>query len=314
MKTLLFMDELLFKYGFPNHPLTPRRYKYFQQYLGESGLLDNPDLVIASSSIADESLIALFHTKPYIQRVKELSEVGYGLLDRGDTPAYKGVYEVAASSVYATVEAVKKVVEDEYRFALNLAGGWHHAMRHSAGGFCVFNDIGVAIEYLKRWRSPNYRILYIDIDAHHGDGVYYPFESDPHVYIFDIHEDGRYLYPGTGFAYEEGSGPAKGTKKNIPLPPYSGDEELLKHIDEACSSARDIDPNIILLQGGLDGLAGDPLTHLNYTVDGYINSVRKILETSLDLGIGLVFLGGGGYQPRVVARTWIEIIRLMLSL
>lgn len=314
MKTLLFMDDLLFKYGFPNHPLTPLRYKYFQEYLSESGLLDNPDLVIASSSIADESLIALFHTKPYIERVKELSEIGYGLLDRGDTPAYKGVYEVAASSVYATVEAVKRVVEGEYRFALNLAGGWHHAMRNSAGGFCVFNDIGVAIEYLKKWKSPEYPILYIDIDAHHGDGVYYPFESDPYVYIFDIHEDGRYLYPGTGFAHEEGSGPAKGTKKNIPLPPYAGDEELLKYIDMACSFARDIDPSIILLQGGLDGLAGDPLTHLNYTVDGYINSVRRILETCIDLGIGLVFLGGGGYQPRVVARTWIDVIKLMLSL
>ncbi len=314
MKTLLFMDDLLFKYGFPNHPLTPLRYFYFKEFLRDYGIASEEDLDILGSSTADESLLSLFHTMPYIMRVKDFSERGYGLLDRGDTPAYKGVFEIASSSVYATVEAVKKAVAGEYSFTVNLAGGWHHAMRDRAGGFCVFNDIGVAIEYLKMWKARVFPILYIDIDAHHGDGVYYSFEEDPYVYIFDIHEDGRYLYPGTGFSHEVGRGLAKGTKKNIPLPPYSGDDELLRYIEMACEFARNINPGIIILQGGLDGLAGDPLTHLNYTVDGYINSVRRILEAAVDLGIGLVFLGGGGYQARVVARTWIDVIKLMLSL
>jgi acetoin utilization protein AcuC len=313
MKTILYMDDLLFRYGFPNHPLTPKRYQIFRELFYRSKLSDRRDIVILGSKVADEDTIKLFHTEGYVRRVRELSIRGYGLLDYGDTPAYPGVYEVAASGVYATCDAVKRVYSGDIMFAVNFAGGWHHARRERAGGFCVFNDIGVSIEYLKSVKE-GVKIYYVDIDAHHGDGVYYSFEADPDVYIFDIHESGYFLYPGTGFEHEVGVGEAVNTKRNIALSPNSGDDELLRYIEEAYEFGYESQPDLIILQGGLDGLEGDPLTHLRYSVDGYLRAVRRIFELAINLGIGLVFLGGGGYQPDVVARTWLRILELLVNM
>ena len=156
----------------------------------------------------------------------ELSQRGSGLLDAGDTPAFPGVYEAAANVVGGTLEALAAIVTGPVRRAFIPIGGLHHATRDSAAGFCVFNDCGVAIEAARR----NYgirRVAYVDIDAHHGDGVFYAFEQDPDVLFADLHEDGRYLYPGTGSRSETGRGPAIGTKLNIPLPPGAGDDVFL---------------------------------------------------------------------------------------
>ncbi len=313
MKTLLMVGDKLFKYGFPNHPLSPKRFSIFYTLLQNSGLLKNSSLKLEEAFPISLDILELFHTKPYINKVKEFSKRGYGYLDMGDTPVYPGIYEYSLYSVGATVRAITAVVEEDFSFAVNVSGGWHHAKRDSAAGFCIFNDICVGILYAFSNLSIN-NVYYIDIDAHHGDGVYYSFEDDPRVYIFDIHEDGRYLYPGTGFEYEKGRGVGEGTKINIPLPPYSGDELLLKYIKDAYEFGLRISPDLILVQGGMDGLAGDPLTHLQYTVNGYLKALNYIFKLAEDLDTGLVFLGGGGYQYKMVAEAWLKILSLMMNL
>src|SRR5208283_1669639 len=167
-------------------------------------------------------------------------------------------------AVGSTVLAVRKVMDNELDHAFNPVGGLHHSRRYSSAGFCIFNDIGVAVELLRKEYGVR-RILYVDIDAHHGDGVYYSYESDPDLFVFDVHEDGRFLYPGTGSADEVGEGGARGTKINVPLPPGSGDGELaaqLPRMDEFAKKAR---PEFIIFQCGADSLAGDPIAGLSYS-------------------------------------------------
>ena len=311
MKPTLYIGDKLFSYGFPNHPLTPKRYEVFLDLFEASGLRNEVDIIRVEEPVG-EDILTLFHTREYVARVRELSERGYGYIDYGDTPAYKGIYEVAAVGVRATVEAFTKSFIEK-TISVNFAGGWHHAYRDRGGGFCVFNDIAIGIEYIRRFRR-DIKIFYLDIDAHHGDGIYYSYEDDPYIYIFDIHEDGRFLYPGTGFEYEVGRGEARGTKINLPLMPGSGDRDLTNAIEEAIRFMDSCKPSLVVIQGGLDGLAGDPLTHLSYTVDGYLDAVDRFIRSTYDRGIGIVFLGGGGYQPRVVAETWIELLKLLINI
>ena len=314
MRTRLYVGERLFSYGFPNHPLTPKRYEYFLSYLEEAkDLKGRLEIIHVDGVCRDESIVGLFHTEDYISRVKELSEKGYGYIDYGDTPVFKGIYEVSIESVCVSAYGLEYAFENRC-ISVNLAGGWHHAFRDRGAGFCVFNDIGVAIEYLRSRFGRDLVFYYIDIDAHHGDGVYYSYEEDPKVYIFDVHEDGRFLFPGTGFSWEVGRGEARGTKINVPLHPWTGDEGLRSAVDRLVDSLRDVGPDIVIFQAGQDGLAGDPLTHLGYTDEGYLGAVARILEAVRGLKVGLLLLGGGGYQPDRVARNWVKVLRIAVDL
>jgi acetoin utilization protein AcuC len=191
--------------------------------------------------------------------------------------------------------------------------GLHHARRERAGGFCVLNDCAVVIEVMRR-RFGLQRIAYVDIDAHHGDGVYYGFEDDPEVFIADIHEDGRFLYPGTGFAHENGSGPARGTKLNIPVRPGADDAvfaEAWQRIEEQVESAR---PELILLQCGADSLAGDPLTHMRYTTAAHRLAADRLCQLAdLHCEGRVLAMGGGGYNHQNLVAAWITVIRALLG-
>jgi acetoin utilization protein AcuC len=210
--------------------------------------------------------------------------------------------------VGSTLDAVNRLVEDEASRAFVPIAGLHHARRHTAGGFCVFNDCGIAIELL-RSRHGIQRVAYVDIDAHHGDGVLYGFEDDPGVIIGDIHEDGRFLYPGTGWAHETGRDDAVGTKLNIPLAPGAGDdafceawERIETHIDES-------KPEFILLQCGADGLAGDPLTHLQFSAAAHRRAADRLCQVADRHANGRILaLGGGGYNPRGIAAGWCTVV------
>lgn len=314
MKTRLYVGDRLFSYGFPNHPLSTERYTIFLELLDkDSNLKNSLEIVEVDGLCGDDSLLYLFHSPDYIGRVRELSERGYGYIDYGDTPAFKGVFEVSLESVCVSCYGLEYAYKNKC-VAVNLAGGWHHAYRDRASGFCVFNDICVAIEYLRQKYGDSLKFYYIDIDAHHGDGVYYSYESDPNIYIYDIHEDGRFLFPGTGSWLERGLGEAYGTKTNVPLPPWSSDEAFLPYIDKLLGDVEKVAPDIIIFQAGQDGLAGDPITHLRYSDEGYLTAVKKILSLGRDLGIGILYLGGGGYQPDKVARNWVEVLRVAVNL
>lgn len=302
-KLYLYVNPILFKYGFPNHPLTTRRYEYFLKRYNKIKEMFSDCILEVNDFECDESYLELFHSKGYIEFVKRMSEFGSGFLDYGDTPAYKGVYEVSLASVCATRDGVLKSLDGGV--SINLAGGWHHAFRDRASGFCVFNDIGVAIESI---RDRAVKILYIDIDAHHGDGVYYSYESDPNIYIFDIHESPRFLFPGTGFSYEIGSGPAIGTKLNIEMMPGADGQMLLEGVRKLEDFIKDKEFGYVIIQAGTDGLKGDPLTHLEYDVESFIEAVKYFISIAFERGLGVTLLGGGGYQPEVFGEVWIKIV------
>lgn len=308
----LFYGKELAKYGFDApHPLGRDRLDAFWKFFHEADL--DKFVRIEEPVMADEEVILAFHDKVYVEYVKKASILGYGFLDYGDTPAYRGVYEAAAYVVGSTLKGLELIMKGEVDHVFNPIGGLHHARRDRAGGFCVFNDIGILIECARSIYSIE-RISYIDIDAHHGDGVYYEYAKDKRIAIADIHEDGRYLYPGTGFAYEDGEEEAKGTKLNIPLMPYSGDKEFVdafKRVEEFIDNAN---PQLVIFQCGADGLKSDPLTHLTYSEEAhrYASSILHKIAHKHANG-RMIALGGGGYNRLNIAKGWSEVIKGMLE-
>jgi acetoin utilization protein AcuC len=308
----VFIGEALSRYHFgASHPFGPARYPAFVEEFERRGLEQRVNVV--EPGMAGEEDLALFHSHDYIARVRELSALGYGLLDYGDTPAVPGIYEAAAAVVGTTLKAVDLVMQGQCRRAFNPIGGLHHARHNQAAGFCVFNDCAVAIEALRQ-RHGIRRIAYVDIDAHHGDGVYYAFEADADLHIVDFHEDGHYLYPGTGFAEESGSGKARGTKLNIPLPPGCNDEAALDLWEKAEDFIDRSEPEFILLQCGADSLAGDPITHLQLSggFHGHV-ATRLVMLAQRHARGRMVAVGGGGYTPENIAEAWNDVIEGMLG-
>jgi acetoin utilization protein AcuC len=201
---LLIAGERLARYGFGDgHPFGPDRHAAFLAELVARGLDKRVQIMETRAATREE--LQSFHTPQYLDLVADRSRTGDGYLDGGDTPAWRGVYETAADVVGGTLLAAEQIMLGHARRAFIPIAGLHHAARGGAAGFCVFNDCGVAVEMLRRKYGLK-RIAYVDIDAHHGDGVYYGFEDDPDLIFADIHEDGRHLYPGTGSKDEVGRG------------------------------------------------------------------------------------------------------------
>jgi len=222
----VYIGPQLARYGFgKGHPFGPDRMDAFWREAIKQGL--DKRVTIAEPAAATEMAIRRFHSDDYIQRVIRQSETGQGFLDFGDTPAFKGVFEAAATVAGTGLASLETVLHGNSPRCFIPIAGLHHARRDMAAGFCVFNDAGILIETLRHLYGIR-RIAYVDIDAHHGDGVYYAFESDPDLWIADMHEDGRYLYPGTGYANETGKGKATGTKLNLPMLPESDDTDFHK--------------------------------------------------------------------------------------
>jgi acetoin utilization protein AcuC len=248
-----------------------------------------------------------------VTRVKNLSEKGFGFLDYGDTPARKGIYEAACIVVGSTLAALDHIMQDGCRYAFTPIAGLHHATRDRAAGFCVFNDCGVAIEYLRQHYAVQ-RIAYVDIDAHHGDGVFYAFEDDEDLCIVDFHQDGHTLYPGTGFADETGRKNATGTKLNIPLPPGSNDDIAFRLWQSAETFLDKARPEFILLQCGADSLDGDPITQLKLTPAFHKHVAQRLaLIASRHCPSHLMAMGGGGYNLENIARGWNAVIEGLLA-
>ena len=308
----IYLGEALARYNFgEGHPFGPHRYGAFADELARRGL--EPRLRVCKPVAATRQEIAWFHTDAYIKRVQTLSEQGTGLLDQGDTPAFPGIYQAAATVVGSTLAAVRQVAEGACRRAFVPIAGLHHARRDRAAGFCVFNDCGVAIEALRR-RYNIRRVAYVDIDAHHGDGIYYSFEVDPELFIVDFHEDGRYLYPGTGFADETGRSLAAGTKLNIPMPMGADDGAVHRIWDTAEGFLRERRPEFILFQCGADGLAGDPIAHLAYTPATHAHVARRLCRLADECcGGRLVALGGGGYDLVNLSAAWCAVVEALLE-
>ncbi|MCH8335677.1 MAG: acetoin utilization protein AcuC [Proteobacteria bacterium] len=304
----VYKGDALANYGFgDDHPFGPDRHEAFQVELAEAGL--GSAIKYAGTRRASVEELSLFHSADYIEFIAKKSIEGTGFLDGGDTPAYAGIFETASDVVGTTLAAVDAVMSGAATRSFTPIAGLHHAGREHAAGFCVFNDCGIALEYLRQKHGLR-RIAYVDIDAHHGDGVFYGFEDDPDIIFADLHEDGRYLYPGTGAAAETGKGAATGTKLNIPMPPGAGDDafnaawqRVEAYIDAAA-------PEFIIMQCGADSLEGDPITHLCYTEEAHALAARSLCRLADRHCDGrIVGTGGGGYNRRNLARAWTRVVQ-----
>lgn len=306
--TALVHGEQIARYGFgEGHPFGPDRHDAFMREFTGQGLLASVESLAPREATMEE--LHWFHTAPFIALVKERSASGSGYLDAGDTPAWQGVFEAASSVVGAALEAAEALMRGEARRAFVPIAGLHHASRSHAAGFCVFNDCGVVAEMLRR-RHGLQRVAYVDIDVHHGDGVYYSFEEDPFLVFADVHEDGRFLYPGTGAARENGLGAGRGSKLNIPMMPGAGDEDFFEAWGRVEAHLEQHQPEFIIFQCGADSLEGDPLAHLRYTEEAHAHAARRLVDIAERHARGRVLgLGGGGYNRENLAKAWTRVVR-----
>jgi len=292
-----------FDYG-PSHPLKTFRLKLTFELIRAYGLLSLPDTRFVESEIADEDDLVTFHDREYIEVLKaanrgvSVAGAGYYGLGVGDNPLFKGLLEWSRLVTGASLKAAAMVESGEVDIAFSISGGLHHAMASRASGFCYVNDPVIAImSLLKKGK----RVAYIDIDAHHGDGVQEAFYATDKVLTISLHETGRVLFPGGGFEEELGTGEGKGYSVNVPMPPSSDDELFVYAFDEIVPPLiKKFRPDIVVSQLGVDSFYSDPLTHLSYTNNGFCEIVKKIKVISP----GWVALGGGGYDVANVAKAW----------
>lgn len=303
-------DELA-DYHFGNqHPFGPMRHQSFLDGMKAAGIGTQVKW-LHPVKCHEQSLLS-FHTTDYLEKVKLASRQGEGFLDNGDTPARKGIFEAASYVVGSVIDMLDKIIEGQHLRGFVPIAGLHHGFKDHCNGFCIFNDCAIAIERLRKEHHFQ-RILYVDIDAHHGDGVFYNYESDSNLCIVDFHEDGKFLYPGTGDIDETGTGPAKGSKLNIPMPMYANDEEFARCWKSAESFMRNFKPEFIILQCGADSMSGDPITHLEYSEKSYQLATQRLCQIADKYCSGkLIALGGGGYNMHNISKAWPTVVQAML--
>ncbi|GGA49477.1 acetoin utilization protein AcuC [Kroppenstedtia guangzhouensis] len=302
-------DLLRYRFG-DNHPFDNRRLKPTLDLIRTLGRLEDHHLHPPRPATEEE--LILVHDPDYICLVKEadrgdiprerLEEYGLGT---EDNPVFPGIHQTSALVTGGTLEAAEIVMSGQARHALNLSGGLHHALRGKASGFCIYNDAAVAIAQIRKKYQA--RVLYIDTDAHHGDGVQWAFYHDPEVLTLSIHETGRYLFPGTGNVYERGHDTGLGSCINVPLDAFTEDESWLDAFQRVIPRiARSFQPDVILSQNGCDAHRYDPLTHLSATMRIYRIIPQVVHELAHELCDGRwIAVGGGGYDIwRVVPRAW----------
>ncbi len=323
-------SDRLAEYSFgTGHPMRPERFSLAVELMRALDMLDEGTLgsqaagaraLMSPVTPASRDDLRLVHTARHIDAVMDASAEPGSFAPRsgigpGDTPAFHGMHEAAALACGATVAALRAVVEGGSRRALSVAGGLHHAHPDSAAGFCVYNDPAVAIAVL-RSEHPGLRVAYVDIDAHHGDGVQEVFIAEPEVLTLSVHESGRYLYPGTGRLVETGGGAGTGFALNVPLPPLADDACYRMVAREVLSPAiRAFEPDVVVAQCGADTHHADPLTHLGLTLPGYRDLVARIIETAEETCDGRICAtGGGGYGwAHIVPRAWTALAMELLG-
>ncbi|HVS68416.1 MAG TPA: acetoin utilization protein AcuC [Mycobacteriales bacterium] len=305
-------DERLLGYDFGDgHPLNPVRVELTMALARSLGVLDR--MTVIGFEPAADDLLGLVHARSYIDAVRSASQTlrpnpAHGL-GTPDDPVFPGMHEASAMVVGATVAAARAVVSGASDHGVSISGGLHHAMTSSASGFCIYNDPAVAIAWLLEQGFE--RIAYVDIDVHHGDGVQAIFWDDPRVLTISLHESGRTLFPGTGFADEIGGPHARGTALNIAFAPAVRDRWWHEEFDAAVPAAlRDFQPEFLVSQHGCDTHRLDPLANLELTVDGQLAAHEKLHELAHEFCDGRwLATGGGGYElVQVVPRSWTHLL------
>lgn len=307
-RPLLLYHRDFLKYDFhSDHALREERVKLARNLIEALGLLEAAEEREPES--ATEGDVLAVHERAYVRVVKRLSErpgasePGFGL-GPGDNPPFRGMYEAALLQAGATLLACDLIAKREAARAYNLGGGFHHAMPGRASGFCIFNDIAIGIRHMID--AGIRRVLYVDIDAHHGDGVQSVFYRDPRVLTISLHESGRFLFPGTGSVEEIGEGDGRGHAVNVPLPPHTGDPSWTRAFDAVVMPlAEAYRPEVLITQTGADAHATDPLAHLDLTTESYEHAGSRFDEIAHRwCDDRWVSVGGGGYDVTTVPRVW----------
>jgi acetoin utilization protein AcuC len=301
-----------YSYG-TEHPFNVLRYRLAHDLIHELGLLADPAVTTIESPLAAEQSLLAFHRQDYLATLREFSRdeepranFRYGLGDV-ENPVFQGVYDWSRLVCGGTVEAARQVTLGGCRAAFNMAGGWHHAHAARAAGFSYLNDAVIAIhELLQR----GLRVAYVDIDAHHGDGVQEAFYDTDRVLTISLHESGRGFFPRSGSVEELGQGRGYGYAVNIPFSPHADDlifEQALRRIVMPLLAA--YQPDVLVTQMGVDALRSDPLSRLEWTTGALELAARAFRDT----GVPWVVLGGGGYDKMNVARGWALIWAAVLD-
>lgn len=315
-ETAMVWDEALAEYDFgPGHPLSPIRVQLAMRLIREFGLDEGAGVEVLGDidPVSDETLERV-HDPDFIAAVRAASGVppvadparGLGT---SDDPVFANMHRAASRVCGATLRAAQSVWRGDTAHAVNLAGGLHHAMADRAGGFCIYNDVAVAIQWMLD-RGVE-RIAYIDLDVHHGDGVQSIFWDEPRVLTISIHESPQTLFPGTGFPSETGGAAAPGSAVNIALPAGTGDQGWLRALHGVVPELLAVfDPQVIVSQNGVDSHVEDPLAHLALTVDGQRMGFTAVHRWAHQFADGrLVATGGGGYEwVDVVPRAWTLLV------
>jgi len=297
----------------PDHPLRPERLRGVHATLTELGAFDRPNATVLSPRDATRDEIERIHAPDYVEAVMQASAdpdldlSQWGMQQWGDTPPFRGMHEASLLTTGATLVAMAEVIDRGARVAVNYAGGLHHAMRRRASGFCIYNDPAIVCALLA---DRGMKVAYVDIDAHHGDGVQAAFYETDQVLTISLHQDGRTLFPGTGFADERGSGSGIGYSINVPLAPYTDDAAYMRAFDAVVPPLVErYRPDVLLTQQGIDSHFSDPLTHLLVSTRTREQCVRWFGATPYPW----VAMGGGGYDLDAVRRTWSMEYLIMLG-
>jgi acetoin utilization protein AcuC len=311
---LVTVEDIARAYDFgASHPLRPERVLLTYDNVRRLGLIDRPNVSEVASRPATDAEIEAVHDREFLDCVKGIDDgrvepeagLRYGL-GTPDDPIFPGMHRASAAVCGASAVAAEVVARGEADHAFNPAGGLHHARRAEASGFCIYNDPAVAIAKLLELK-PEWRVMYVDVDVHHGDGVQWIFYEEPRVLTVSLHQSGRYLYPGTGFEDEIGAGPASGASVNVPLLPYTSTEDYLWALGEVLPAVgAAFRPDAVVTQVGADTHHGDPLASLGLTMSAYPAIARMLHEVVHRFGHGRwVGTGGGGYQhDTVVPLVW----------
>ena len=288
-KTAFLYSQLLSQHVLSDtHPMRPIRLQHTYDLLNSYDVFNESSVKLVHPRNASPEELSLIHSQDYISAVESLS-IGteefdsdrYGFSARGDNPVYRGMYEAATLSTGSSLIAAELINSRNVDIAFNISGGLHHAMKSSASGFCIFNDPAIAIKYLI---GQGKKVAYIDVDAHHGDGVQQAFYNNNNVLTISIHESGQYLFPGTGFSNETGANNADGYSINLPLFPYTNDDIYVWAFEQTVIPiVQAFKPDVIVAQLGIDTYYSDPLTHLHITSAGYEKIVQPVSYTHLTL-------------------------------
>ena len=316
-RSCVVYDASLTSYDFgPSHPMNPVRVDLTMALATQLGLLDGTLESVPAPDATEDDLLTV-HEPALIEAVMRASEdPSRADLLRGlgtdDDPAFRHMHEAARHVVGASLEAARLVWQGEAIHAANIAGGLHHAMPDRASGFCVYNDVAVAIRWLLEHGAR--KVAYVDVDVHHGDGVEHVFYNDPRVLTVSLHETGQMLFPGTGFPADRGGPDADGSAVNVALPPGTADAGWLRAFHAIVPPLlREFEPEVLVTQQGCDSHRDDPLAHLALSVDGQRASYLALHDLAHEVCEGRwVAFGGGGYSiVNVVPRAWSHLLAIV---